>query len=206
MSRRVLLAIVMCSAAIVLYQFSRARFGLAEDGPLPKKNVLEDARGEPKPDSELISIEAANRFHAALLFRAILQMPADLHLRLAYGGIIGYDEGFQPGARGGGFGDPLRWSVVRHPFKVFSVAISTHRSPETVVACKIGKDTVFVSVTWIGIGEKITPMALKKQRVELGDRSILDFLKLLETPAGEPEGVADDAEETAGKPEKAQPR
>ncbi len=187
MSGRMVWGGIVATVAIMTSQLSPVIWDLQADSPNSKQDGPKLAREERESDSEQISIEAANRFHAALVWRMMLKMPAELNLSLQYEGIIGFDQGKKGGARGPGFGRPLNWNVSRSGVVIFNLAISTRRSPQTHAACQIGKDTVFVSVGGILKDREVNQLALEKRQETLGGRSILEFIKLLESPPGEAE-------------------
>jgi hypothetical protein len=135
---------------------------------------------------ERINVRTANRFHLALVSRMILKMPRKLNLGVGYGGILASDTGRERGPRvHGSYGIPLQWDVANpEAFVVFNLTITPERVPTTVAACKMEKETVFVSVTFIDGTEEVDDKSLRKPRDELGGRSVLEVVKLLEMPAG----------------------
>lgn len=131
-------------------------------------------------ESRAISARTINRFHLAIIARIMHKLPRNLRLRLDYSGVVASDHG-QPGLRvSGSLGDPLEWTVLDESGGVFSMLILTVRTPETICACQMEQEKLFVSVTFVDGYDSADAKVLDTPMSALGDRTVRQVVRMLE--------------------------
>lgn len=172
---RDLIIALMCMTVVIAGCVNKPAPVAKEDG---STDVDRDTDG-------LLSLETANRFHLAALWRMIYKRPENVEYELRYLGILAHDTGrYRSGLRiHGNIGAPYAWDVTEPDgTPIFTIQVTNSGGGEAGVECMAGGERLHVSVTFIQGVETVTVEELNRKREVIGGRSVHELLLLLEGP------------------------
>lgn len=146
----------------------------------PAEGRESEARGlweQASADERRLTIRQVSSFHFRFIVRCMGDMPRNVFLQ--YQGILGTDKGQPVGRRmispDDRLGAPLEWGLfVEGGAGIFSFAITTRPTKQTVVKCDIEGQVIYVNETGVA-GDR----GVDGKLPELGGRTVREVLSLL---------------------------
>lgn len=172
-------------ALIALFQcLTHLDYGIADEEAISRARVVARDARQLARDGRRISVYTANRFHAALVSRMLFGMPKHLELSTQYQGLIGFESGKPRFGQHGHFvGQPLSWMILdKAGLGIFTLSVSRDARRDTVAVCKIDDEVLYVSVSISTGFELPNSKKLREPCQELGGKSVLDVVQMLEGP------------------------